>query len=301
MNKKKILLWAPFGSGKHYWGPGISAYNLYQQLDKSIYELHLAHGYKSQKDYTLFDSHTYIAKCGNSLFRQLVFLIYAKYWLKINACKYDIMHSLSPMSIGFYPAIWFEKYGPGKAYVKVTAKNSGFSGNSRLSKWFKLDKNRIKNISNISGIIAISTEIVTELQNLGISKKSINFIPNGVNTKVYSPVNKKSKTQLRKILNIQDYFTVIFTGGISDRKSPSTVLKAVTKLIEIKKEINLLIIGPERDNGDELKIINSILNKDPNLLNRVHIIGHINNIEQYYKIADIFVLPSTNEGMSNSY
>ena len=45
----RVLLWAPFGAGDHYWGPGTSAFRLYSNKDKHDgLELDLLHSSKKQ-------------------------------------------------------------------------------------------------------------------------------------------------------------------------------------------------------------------------------------------------------------
>ncbi len=39
----RILLWAPYGAGSHYWGPGMSAFRLYKNQLGSDVQLYLAH------------------------------------------------------------------------------------------------------------------------------------------------------------------------------------------------------------------------------------------------------------------
>ncbi len=299
-DKKKILLWAPFGSGTHYWGPGASAYSLYRHLDKSKYELHLVHGYPDQSKYDTFDSQHLLYPCRVTFMGQIKFLLWSKIWLKKNARKFDAMHSLMPQSIGFLPALWFESYGQGKSFVKVTAKNNGFNGNSFLSKVLGLKQRRIKNIANMGGLIAISSEIVEELKEVGIPQQKINFIPNGVNISRFSPVSNEMKTQMREEFGIPNKFTVVFTGGISGRKGPSIVLKSIANLIAVGHELNFLIIGPDRDHGQEMAKIQEVLDSNPAIEKYVRIIEHVSNPEYYYKMSDVFVLPSTSEGMSNS-
>ena len=46
-----VLLWAPYGAGEHYWGPGISAYRLYKTGLPNGVKVYLAHGFRDQKEY----------------------------------------------------------------------------------------------------------------------------------------------------------------------------------------------------------------------------------------------------------
>lgn len=300
--KTKILLWAPLGSGLHYWGPGISAYNLFQQLDKSSYELHLAHGFEKQKEYPLFDSQHFINKLiFKNKWSMAKYLYYSKKWMKNNAENYDVLYSLSPHHIGIMPAFWFKKYGGKKSFIKMTALNDGFNDNSFFSSILGLPRQRKRVSKDIDGFVALSSEIVEELRAAEIPEIQIKRIPNGVNTKRFLPLNIEQRIKLEEELKLESgKFRLIFTGGLSHRKGPSVILEAISALVNDYLEIELLIIGPERDKGEEQSRIDAIMEHCPSLRQHVKRIDHVNDIEKYYSVSDLFILPSLNEGMSNS-
>ena len=300
--KVKILLWAPLGSGTHYWGPGISAYNLLRLMNSDNFEVHLAHGFDNQSDYQLFKSQYFIRKLKfGAIFSMILFLFASRRWLKANASSFDVMYSLSPHHIGILPAVWFKRFGGKKSYIKMTALNDGFNDNSFFSNLFKLPQQRLKMSHKIDGFICLSEEIVDELMEVGIPKSQIFKIPNGVNTTRFRPATKEEKGRLRVRLGLKDsQMVLLFTGGVTSRKAPSLVISAISALVKDYPGLKLLIIGPERDKGQEYARIEGLFKSNPMLRSHVQMIDHLPNIEEYYRVADLFILPSRNEGMSNS-
>ncbi|EOZ95678.1 glycosyl transferase, group 1 [Indibacter alkaliphilus LW1] len=300
--KTKILLWAPLGSGLHYWGPGISAYNLFQGLDKNTHEIHLAHGFPQQRQYPLFDSQNFIHHLiFKNKWSMSKYLFFSKKWLKKHAAEYDVLYSLSPHHIGIMPAFWFKKYGGKKSFIKMTALNDGFNDNSLASTLLGLPRQRKKAAVEIDGFVALSSEIVEELREADIPTEKIKRIPNGVNTERFAPVNKESRIFLEKELGLESgKFRLIFTGGLSHRKGPSVIVQSMIGLVQKFSSLEFLLIGPERDNGEEMSKIKSHIKENLLLQNHIKIVDHVHDIEKYYNVSDLFILPSLNEGMSNS-
>lgn len=185
------------------------------------------------------------------------------------------------------------------AFCKITSLGEGLNEQSLLSKLLGLARFRRNNISQISGFIAISEEIEKSLIEYGIQKSKIYRIPNGVDTQRFKPVNKQGKQELRNELNLRDVFTVIFVGGISERKQPHMLAEAVKDLVkEEKLDIQLVIVGPDRDHI-ELKKIKNIISSQKLSKNIIYV-KNSNKPEKYYQASDIFCLPSKREGMSNA-
>lgn len=294
----KILLWAPYGSGIDYWGPGISAFNLYGRQRSSDFEVHLAHGYKNQKRYDVFKSQHQIGDIGTSVTSNYNFLSMSKKWIKSHGREFDVVHALSAFHYSFMPAYWFTKIGV-PSYIKITAENSGFNGASIFSRLSGIQRKRRRLSHNISGFIAISKAIEAELLKVGIAREKIHLIPNGVDTDRFKPLNDFGEIRRkRKLLGVEDRFTLLFVGGVSERKNPSLAVEAIGRLRD--EPIQLLIVGPNREvkNEEESKI--RALIKEYDLRGKVYRFPFTKDIESFYEVSDAFILPSRNEGMSNA-
>ena len=170
MKKKfKILLFSTKGAGNHYYGPGISAYRLYKNIDKSKVSISLVHGYKSQENMALFDNQYYLSDLTNGgLISGVIYSIKVRKWIKENAHRYDVLHCLGGYHASFMMAYLCEKEGL-PAFIKITESiNTGFTKSSFISNLLRLRKFRIKHANDISGYISISSEIKNKLLNVGI-------------------------------------------------------------------------------------------------------------------------------------
>lgn len=295
-----ILLWAPYGAGEHYWGPGISAYRLYKSGLPERVKIYLAHGYRDQKEYPeVFEDQFFIPELSSSnRLSEIKFLWNSRKWIDKNFENFDAVHVLGLYEKSFRPAIWLEKKGV-PAFCKITSIGEGLNEQSLISKLLGLAKYRKYNISHITGFIAISDEIKKSLIEYGIHEHKIFRISNGVNTSRFKPVNNQKKQELRSELNLRDVFTVIFVGGISERKQPSMIVEAIKELVKDDGlDIQLVILGPDRD-YNELNKIKRIISSE-SLSENILYIENSNDPEKYYQASDVFCLPSKREGMSNA-
>lgn len=297
----RVILWAPFGAGTHYWGPGTSAYRLYRLNKDPNVKITLVHGSNRQGHFPdVYAEQIKISNFENaSLIGKVFFLIKSLLWVFNNRSNYDVMHGLGPFWNTFFPALLFSKLG-GKSYVKITGDKAGFSNNSLISKLTGVSYFRKKNANNITGYISISKTITASLKEVGIDENKIHEIPNGVDIHRFYPLSKDEKNALRNKLGLGDVFTFIFCGGLSHRKRVMETVEAAHKLITEKKiDAQLLIVGPDRSGDGIEKQLKKYIS-DNKLEKNIILIGSTDKPENYYQVSDAYILASKSEGMSNS-
>ena len=294
----RILLFSPKGAGEHYYGPGMNAFRMYSSGKPEDVSITLLHGYEDQKNYDLFDEQVFISEIENkNVFLGIDFLRRAKRWIKQNAHRFDVVHCLTAFHHSFMVSMWFEREGI-PVFIKIgQSDHTGFYQNSLFSKLFGLRKYRLKHANDITGYISISREIRDKLEHANIDPDRIHDIPNGVDTQRFCPVEPEEKIKLRQKLLLEDRFTVIFTGAFSDRKNPLLVAKAFYQFSGFK-DSQLLLIGPDTDDGDQRQKIQKFIKN--NGINNIKVMDFAEKIEDYYQASDLFVLPSEQEGFSNS-
>ena len=130
-------------------------------------------------------------------------------------------------------------------------------------------------------------------------------IPNGVDKNRFFPVPHKEKVELRNQLGLPNKMKLfLFVGHFSKEKSPDILLKAWLETIaETYPETGIVFIGSI--NPDHFEVDAGLVNEIkelsiPYINNRIFFIENTNEIEKYYRSADIFVLPSKREGLPNS-
>ena len=294
----RLLLFSTKGSGSHYFGPGMSAYRMYKNIDKDNVTLSLAHGHTEQASLNLFDEQYCIGNLkSGGVTDLLLFLFKINKWVQKNAHKFDVVHCLGAFHASFMVAHSFQKAGV-PSFIKITeSKHTGFTESSFFSELIGFRRYRTKHANDVQGYIAISSEIENKLSAAGVRKDKIIPIPNGVNTDRFKPADKTERARLCNELGINNCFSILFTGAFSERKNPFVITKAFEKLDKSLKT-QLILVGPDSDGGEQRnKIMNYIQSRS---MENVILREHVADIEKYYQISDLFVLPSNEEGLSNS-
>jgi len=132
-------------------------------------------------------------------------------------------------------------------------------------------KNAKKVIANSKGLRELALKTAP--------KQKIEIIENGVDTDFFCPKEHKNKIPI-----------ILSVGRLVERKNFASIIKA-SKNLDCK--IQLVGEGPEKEN---LKKLAEEFSVDLELLG----LKNKNELKKIYQKADIFVLPSKNEGMSNA-
>jgi hypothetical protein len=103
----RILLWAPFGAGTHYWGPGTSAFRLYSSnKDKSI-EITLVHASEEQGDFPeVYKEQVKLPTLKKrGVFNKIRYLLAARKWIRKNYHRFDVVHGISAFEYTYRPLL----------------------------------------------------------------------------------------------------------------------------------------------------------------------------------------------------
>jgi len=129
------------------------------------------------------------------------------------------------------------------------------------------------------------------IEHYGLRPEKIKIMPNWINLSRFQLKNSKFKNQNSKLKNI------LFVHWLSKRKGADMLVPIVKHLLEdfpeTAKDIKLKIIGEGPYKETLLKEI-----KDNNLENFIEVLGSVpnKNIIDYYREADILLMPSMEEG-----
>ena len=148
--------------------------------------------------------------------------------------------------------------------------------------------------------IAISKDLVKEFQSKGFDPAKIQYIPNGVDTRRFSPVSGKEKIRLRKKLRLPEDKIIFLSAGVFDkRKNIGWLIQEWCKNKGYNDNNYLLAVGPQSREDKQGRFLDGLRQIAAMQKKRIQLMGHVDNIDDYYKAADIFILPSTNEGLPN--
>ena len=176
---------------------------------------------------------------------------------------------------------------------------------------FGIKKTIFKYIEKITSYLATDVIVVSEYLykksiNDKISKKNKLILlgkgtANGIDTKKKFNRDNLTLTTLYKIkneLNINDSDYVIgYCGRIVKDKGISDLVEAFLKLKKTNSKYKLLLIGDYEDKDPLPQKIIYEINNNPDIIKTGFI---FKNIEYYYSLMDVFVLPSYREGFGMS-
>lgn len=166
-------------------------------------------------------------------------------------------------------------------------------------------------LQQFDGAIGISPALVKDAKENGI--KNVACIPNFMafpQFQQFKNANERITVRLksRKKLGLPENAQILlFVGSIIYRKGVDILIGVFCKLAPIYPKLHLVLIGPQ-GKTDTTRIDETFVNElkekihSANLDDRVHWVGLVkeqNTLVDYYHAADIFFLPTRNEGLGN--
>lgn len=161
-------------------------------------------------------------------------------------------------------------------------------------------KIRIFSYKKATKIIVLNLEQKRYLLRKGFDTAKIVFIPNAVDLNSFENSNI---ADLRESLSDLDTnkVTVGYVGYMTERKGLLILLKSLQELDkEDQDRIQLLIIGPDEPVPNEEEYFETVNSAIQDCRFNIVKAGKVNSIASYYKLMDVYVLPSTFEGMPNA-
>ncbi len=204
---------------------------------------------------------------------------------------YQILHA----HLAFGPAFAAALVGRllGKAVI-VKFGNSGQFGDVQSSQktWRgRLRLAALRRWANV--VITLDEKMQAEALSAGFSEHQIRRMPNGIDSRVFHACPDKEAAKIA--LGLSPALTILYTGRLNKQKSLDTLLLAMYAAEQQIPNLQLLLVGdgPERHNL-------VMLAQELDLAEWVHFTGAVGDVSPYLAAADLFVLPSISEGISNS-
>jgi glycosyltransferase involved in cell wall biosynthesis len=168
---------------------------------------------------------------------------------------------------------------------------SGYWGDLERLLAKPLGSRRLRALTRRVRFIALSAEGQDELVGHGVAPDRIFEIPYGVDCRVYRPADERERERLRRELALPASPVVLYVGRLSHVKRVETVVEAL-----VGAPGAMLVVvgdGPERPALERRA-------RGGGLEERVRFVGFSDRVPDYLRAADVFVLPSRAEGMSNA-
>jgi len=216
------------------------------------------------------------------MFGGIIYVISLGAYLFFHGREYDIIH----VHQFLYPAFVSVLIGK-KVFEKPVIVKSASSGSTsdieRLRRlpfgYFQLNFL----LKELDYLVAISKATGKNFKQIRYSESRISYIPNGVEVPV------QGKTAYHQVSQ------VITITRLSQEKGVDVLLKAWDEVVREEKSLKLLIVG-----SGSLESHLKTLSHSIGIAGSVDFVGSVQNLSNYLKGSDLFVLSSRSEGMSNA-
>ena len=208
--------------------------------------------------------------------------------------RYDIVHfhgASLPLLFALPILQWMGK----KVVAKVAAANLGTEAGSLSGRYWLLGDLLAILMRRADAFVAISEEIREGLIRDGVSPGRIHRIDNFIDTSLFSPTGPEEKDHLMEELGYRGKLLVLCSGRLVPRKGVEYLLKAWKEITVAHPDARLLLLGDGPLLGSLAEMTERLEISDT-----VRFAGRIEDVPRYLRAADLFVLPSMQEGMPNS-
>jgi glycosyltransferase involved in cell wall biosynthesis len=182
-----------------------------------------------------------------------------------------------------------------KVVAKVASAKLGIEAGSLRGRYLGMGTLLAVLMRRTDAFVATTAEIEEGLRHDGIAREKIRRISNFIDPDVFSPPGEGERPHLKRVAGFGATRTVLFSGRFIERKGIDFLLRAWKSLHDDFPDARLILLG-EGPLLPEMKRLASELGIDGSVEFR----GHVPVIQDLLRAADIFVLPSLQEGMPNS-
>lgn len=123
------------------------------------------------------------------------------------------------------------------------------------------------------------------------SKKDYFVINNAINFENYK-FDSFKRNEIRNSLNLNGKFVIGEFGRLNPQKNPLFTLEIFNEVLKVKSNAFLILVG---DGELYDKVVTKI--EEYNLNDKVLLLGNRNDVNDLYNCLDVFLLPSTYEGL----
>lgn len=218
-------------------------------------------------------------------------------WLRENPDRYDLV-CVSMLKHSAYATL---REVVGRVPVVLRAAGGGRSGDCIWQLEARMGARIKRRCMRADAFIAPSHTIQRELVAAGYPRARIHHLPNGV--RIPPPIDDETKRRARVALATANASLVlpdqaplaVFTGRIDAAKGLAELVAAWRAVADRRRDARLWIVGDGPFESDLRRQIEA-----ENLSTRVVLAGIFDDVSDVLAAADLFVLPSHEEGMSQS-
>ncbi len=212
----------------------------------------------------------------------LTYMLTLGIYLLYHKEEYDLIHVHQALHPAFVSIVIGKQLLRKPVIVKTAS--SGMTSDIRQLRGYPLGNFQLRHlVKKMQILVANSKAGGKEFDDIGFPKSQIEYIPNGV---TLTQDGKANYSQVKR---------VIAASRLSKEKGIDVLLKAWVSVVAQKKDLELTILG-DGPLAEELKRLSVSLG----VTKSVAFMGMTRDVMDYLKQADLFVLPSRAEGLSNA-
>lgn len=150
-----------------------------------------------------------------------------------------------------------------------------------------------------SAYVSKSAPLTQAFAESGLPRAKLWEIPYAVDMRLYHPPSAEEKDALRGRLGLPPSETIIlFVGGLSPRKGVQELLRAFRQVLHRCPRSRLVLAGPgDKYDPGYVKSLHRYV-EEAELEDKVAFVTRlVPNVDEFMRAADIFVLPSSREGL----
>ena len=238
-----------------------------------------------------------LAVVGSGALDSFFFMVKRFFYLLSRAAEYDVVH----VHLASSPAVAAVLAGrlTGR---RTVIKLGGGKGVDEITLSMKTGLGRLKlKFFQWAGpeLLVMNSEVYDWLKGEpAFSGLKLARFKNGVDTGRYSPLSYQEKISAKAAMGFENSTIFLFVGRLSPEKRVREFVEVWAEFFAeemIKPKMRLVIVGK----GSEREGIENAV-RDLGVGGTVTLAGAKDDLRPYYGAADVFVLPSISEGLSNS-
>ncbi len=226
---------------------------------------------------------------GIGKLRSLSFVLGAMFYLWRRRADYQLIHA----HLAFAPAVAAALIGPALGRrVIIKFGNSGRFGDVQVSQATLRGRLKLALLRRRADVvIALEPGMQAELKAAGFPR--IVRMPNGIAGREFRPPAERAQFKAR--LGLAGGEVMIYVGRLSPQKALPNLLRAAVDVFQQRPQARLVLVG----DGPEAERLRA-LRAELGIAKQVRFAGNVADVRPYLWAADLFVLPSLSEGMSNA-
>lgn len=231
---------------------------------------------------------------GTSIVSTTVFVLCLLEALIRRGRRFDVLHAHGAIKLGALTGLAAALVGrPAMAKVATAGHVQSLSRSVPGRAYFRLFR-------SLDAAISMTPEIDDELESIGLARRQIVRIGNGVDAARFAPASPAARTKWRRQHGLTPTAVVaVFAGRFVRRKGLDVLITAWQAIEPSEHDAHLVLIGSGEDQPDSVEAeIRRAVAERP--VANVVFAGALPDPESYLNHADLFLFPSRREGYPNA-